>query len=75
MEKSIVLFNELGEEEKGQLMEVLVFACRIIDSGLKYLGFELKPNSYSFNDWAWLIKKFKSGFPPGHTSGCLEVEY
>jgi hypothetical protein len=40
MGKSIVLFNELGEEEKGQLMEVLVFACRSIDSRLKYLGFE-----------------------------------
>lgn len=27
--------------------------------GLKYLGFVLKPNSYSFKDWMWLIKKIQ----------------
>jgi hypothetical protein len=35
MGKSIILFNELREEAKGQLMEVLPFACRIIYKGVK----------------------------------------
>jgi hypothetical protein len=39
-----------------QLREILPFACNSIETGLNYLGFELKSNSYSFDDWLWLIK-------------------
>ena len=27
--------------------------------GLKYIGFHLKPNSYSSQDWMWLYKKIE----------------
>jgi hypothetical protein len=57
MGKSIVLFSEMGEEAKGQLIEFLPFSCISIDEGVKYLGFKIKPNSYYFDDWACLIKK------------------
>jgi hypothetical protein len=69
MVKPNIIYNDLREDVKSQLLEILPYACKSIDSGLKYLGFELKPNSYSFNDWVWIIKKFKLGYPLGLTYG------
>jgi hypothetical protein len=33
------------------------YEVKSIDEGFKYLGFFLKPNCYSVNDWRWLIIK------------------
>jgi hypothetical protein len=30
-----------------------------IDQGMKYLGFNLKPNNYKVNDWMWILKKIE----------------
>jgi hypothetical protein len=30
-----------------------------LDEGLKYLGFQLKPNDYRKFDWLWLIEKLE----------------
>jgi hypothetical protein len=55
--KFVVYTNELGDDLKGLLKEHLPFAWKSINEGMKYLGFKLKPNSYSFDDWVWLIKE------------------
>jgi hypothetical protein len=31
-----------------------------LDEGVKYLGFNLKPDKYKKSDWAWLIQKVES---------------
>ena len=28
--------------------------------GFKYFGYFLKPNSYKFNDWLWMVKKYEN---------------
>ena len=35
------------------------FQCRDLDSGVKYLGFFLKPNDYRKKDWVWLLAKIE----------------
>ena len=40
------------------------FVRQELDSGLKYLGFRLKPNGYRIIDWSWLIAKIESCINP-----------
>jgi hypothetical protein len=48
------------QEDLTHLLEnVLPFPRNILEEGFKYLGFHLKSNAYSFEDWVWLFKKFK----------------
>jgi hypothetical protein len=61
-ENSVVLTISLEVEMIRHLMEYMQFERKSIDDGLKYLGFDLQPNSYSFDDWAWLIKNIKGRF-------------
>jgi hypothetical protein len=37
----------------------LPFRVFDLDEGLKYLGFQLKPNDYRKTDWLWLIAKLE----------------
>jgi hypothetical protein len=37
----------------------LPFQVLELDVGLKYLGFQLKPNDYRKTDWMWLIAKLE----------------
>jgi len=48
--KSVVLTNAMGDDMQTHLMEILPFECKCIVKGMKYLRFELKPNSYSYDD-------------------------
>ena len=40
-------------------MSILPFQVGDLDMGLKYLGFQVKPNSYLKGDWMWLIVKIE----------------
>ena len=37
----------------------LLFPCKVVEqnSCMKYLGYMLKPSSYSFEDLLWLVRK------------------
>jgi hypothetical protein len=47
----------LSEEEELAHYTFFPFERRALDDGLKYLGFNLKPNDYRKEDWKWLLKK------------------
>jgi hypothetical protein len=55
--KPCFLFNSLFDEARRERDQALLFPRSDLDRGLKYLGFLLKPNSYSYNNWLWLFKK------------------
>jgi hypothetical protein len=50
-------FRALSDDLKTELRSTLPYEHIEIEVGLKYLGFYLKPNLYSFKDFSWLIKK------------------
>jgi hypothetical protein len=47
----------LLEEEDLAHYSFFPFEIRALDDGLKYLGFNLKPNDYRKEDWKWILKK------------------
>ena len=57
IEKSSMEYIEFLEELKQIAKEIIPFPTVPITKGFKYLGFFLKPNCYSFQDWVWLYKK------------------
>jgi hypothetical protein len=60
MSKSTMLICDIKEEYLMiQLVELLPFNCKIIEEGIKYLGFKLKPYGYKVDDWLWLPKKIQ----------------
>ena len=59
MEKSILSENGLLEEVRSRVRDELPYIVKPIKEGFKYLGFVLKPNSYSFKDWMCLYKKIE----------------
>lgn len=58
-EKSTVNWENLYGEDMRTLELFFRFQCRDLDSGLKYLGFSLKPNDYRRRDWMWLLAKIE----------------
>jgi hypothetical protein len=54
---STMLICVIKEDMLLQLDELLPLNHRRIEEGIKYLGFKLKPRSYSLDDWMWLAKK------------------
>jgi len=40
-----------------QIQDLFPFNHRKIDTGIRYLGFTLKPNGYKKTDWGWLIER------------------
>ena len=57
VEKSTLTNHLLRPEEELELFENFPFTISDLDSGLKYLGFSLKANSYRKEDWRWLVGK------------------
>jgi len=55
--KSALYFSCLEDTEVITLQNVFSFPVARIDSGMKYLGFKLKPCRYLIRDWDWLIIK------------------
>jgi hypothetical protein len=45
-----MLVSEIWEDSLDQLDVILPYAWKIINDGIKYLGFELKPNVYYFEN-------------------------
>jgi hypothetical protein len=49
--------NTIPIEVLDHMDENLPYEHKELVEGFKYLGFDLKPNSYSHEDWLWLVKK------------------
>jgi hypothetical protein len=59
MEKSCLLLNHCEEEEEASIVNTFPAPRKPLSEGLKYLGFNLKPNNYRKEYWSWLIKKIR----------------
>ena len=49
----------MNEEVITHARAIILVSISPVDEGFKYLGFHLKPNSYSTQDWMWLYKKIE----------------
>jgi hypothetical protein len=58
-QKSSITLSNLSEEDSLLISTRLPFRVFDLDEGLKYLGFQLKPNDYRKTDWWWLIAKLE----------------
>ena len=50
MEKSNLIHNEFSDDMIQRKREIVPFQITPVEVGFKYLGFCLKPNSYSYQD-------------------------
>ena len=57
--KSTLTTHLLRVKERLELNRHFPFNPVGLDSGLKYLGFHLKPNKYQKSDWKWLLEKLE----------------
>ena len=57
IENSCIYTHNIHLECLKELKELFQFKFEQMETGFKYLGFFLKPNSYRVKDWHWLIKK------------------
>ena len=60
IEKSVLAHNEFPEDLLNETKEALPFPIATLSEGVKYLGFSLNPNCYSFQDWIWLYRKIET---------------
>ena len=60
MEKSNLALNNVPEELQQRFWEEFAYTLSSMREVFKYLGFFLKPNSYSFKDCIWIYKKGRS---------------
>ena len=60
LEKSKLYQNCINEEVLTKERELIPMPISPLNEGFKYLGFKLKPNAYSSQDWVWLYKKIES---------------
>jgi ribonuclease HI len=58
-QKSTITTSEMDGEEMAVYQIFFPFTLQDISEGIKYLGFQLKPNSYRKEDWKWLITKLE----------------
>jgi len=58
-QKSTISYAYLEADEIRYYVSKLSFHQLDMDEGLKYLGFQLKPNDYRKIDWMWLIEKME----------------
>jgi hypothetical protein len=58
-QKSTISTYEMDEEEMAVYQRYFPFTIQDILEGLKYLGFQLKLNSYRKEDWKWIITKLE----------------
>jgi len=57
--KSSISVLNLDEVKIRHYQTMFPFKMIELDIGLKYLGFQLKPNYYKKEDWLWLITKLE----------------
>ena len=60
VDKSNLIHNEFPKYMLQRAREIIPYQITPVEEGFKYLGFKLKPNCYSFQDWVWLFKKIES---------------
>ena len=60
VEKYNLIHNEFPDEMIHKTREIIKYQTTTVGEGFKYLGFTLKPNYYSFQDWLWLYKNIES---------------
>jgi hypothetical protein len=72
--KYTISTSELDEEENEVYQRLFPFTLQDISQGIKYLGFQLKPNSYKKEDWKWLIEKVEKRLKTGASDGYQEQE-
>ena len=58
--KSNLIHNDIPAKTIQRTSELIQYQISPVEEGFKYLGFTLKPNCYSFQDWVWLVKKLKT---------------
>jgi hypothetical protein len=58
-QKSTITTSEMDREEAVVYQRLFPFTIQDISEGLKYLGFQLKPNKYRKEDWKWLLTKLE----------------
>ena len=58
--KYIIIYNELLMEVEAQIHILFSFKVESVDSGIKYLGYFMKPNDYRIVDWLWWCKKVEA---------------
>jgi hypothetical protein len=59
-QKSVFLHSGVSPETLRSIQDILLFSCKELALGFKYLGYVLKPDSYKSEDWQWLIDKFET---------------
>jgi hypothetical protein len=57
--KSTLSVHNMDVEEMLSYKEFFPYEQRDLDDGLKYMGFQLKPNKYRKEDWIWLLAKLE----------------
>ena len=60
VENSNLSHNEFLEELLQRSKELIQYKTTSVKEGFKYLGFNLKPNCYCFQDWVWLYQKIEN---------------
>ena len=60
IEESNLVYYEFSADMIQSAKDIAPFPDIPAKYGFKYLGFFLKPNSYSFQDWVWLYKKIEN---------------
>lgn len=56
--KSLLYHNDVDLDTVAWISQLFGIESASLDLGLKYLGFHLKPNGYSTQDWHWLTERF-----------------
>jgi len=60
--KSILISSSENMEVIECISRLFNVQVSLLDRGLTYLGFCLKPNCYRIMDWYWLVEKFEKHF-------------
>jgi len=53
-------FLSMEEVMDQDILTLFPINHKCIDEGIKYLGFQLKPNGYNKSDWLWLIERVEN---------------
>ena len=57
-EKSTIYHTDTNQEVVAWLSELFGINAQSISCGIKCLGFQIKANGYSKNDWKWILDRF-----------------
>ena len=60
MEKSSFLYQDVDEDTRSQIAELLPYIMAPVQIGFKYLGYRLKPLGYRSSDWKWMVEMFEN---------------